>query len=76
MWQDPIVEEIHRTREKLAAQFDFDIAAIFADLRKRQVALGERLVPQKNKTESMTEVNERSHLTLRARRRPFLDPLP
>lgn len=46
MWEDPIVEEVHRIREELAAQFDFDIKAIFADLRKRQAALGERLVRQ------------------------------
>ena len=48
MWEDPIVADVHRTREKLAAEFDFDVAAIFADLRKRQVALGARLVRQKN----------------------------
>lgn len=46
MWEDPIVEEVHRTREKLAAEFNFDLKAIFADLRKRQAALGGRLVPQ------------------------------
>lgn len=44
MWEDPIVAEIHRTREELAAAFDFDVKAIFADLRKRQAALGARLV--------------------------------
>ena len=46
MWEDPIVEEVHRIREKLAAECDFDIKAIFADLRKRQAALGGRLEPQ------------------------------
>jgi hypothetical protein len=47
MWEDPIVAEVHRTREKLAAKFNFDVAAFFADVRKRQVSLGARLVPQK-----------------------------
>jgi len=47
MWEDPIVAAVHRTREKLAAAFNFDVKAIFADLRKRQAALGERPVPQK-----------------------------
>ena len=47
MWEDPIVAEVHRIREKLAAEFDFDVKAIFADLRKRQAASGNRLVPQK-----------------------------
>jgi hypothetical protein len=44
MWEDPIVAEVRRTREELAAAFDFDVKAIFADLRKRQTALGPRLV--------------------------------
>jgi hypothetical protein len=36
MWEDPIVLEIRRIREELAAQFDFDVGAIFEDMRKRQ----------------------------------------
>ena len=38
MWEDPIVADVHRTREKLAAEYGFDVKAIFADLRKRQAA--------------------------------------
>lgn len=48
MWEDPIVAEVHRTREKLAAQYNFDIKAFFVDLHKRQIALGARLVRQQN----------------------------
>jgi len=47
MWEDPIVQEVRLEREKLAAQFNFDVDAIFADLRKRQSTLGERLVKAK-----------------------------
>jgi hypothetical protein len=53
MWEDPIVAEIHRTREKHAAAFNFDIDAIFADLRKRQGTLSGRPVqkqPRKDET--------------------------
>ena len=39
MWEDPIVAEVHRAREKLATQLNFDIGAFLADLRKRQAAL-------------------------------------
>ncbi len=50
MWEDPIVQDVRREREKLAAQFNFDVDAIFEDLRKRQSTLGERLVrPKKQK---------------------------
>ena len=44
MWEDPIVAEVHRTRRELAEKFDFDVNAIVADIRKRQAALGSRLV--------------------------------
>jgi hypothetical protein len=36
MKPDPIIEELHRVREELAAQFNFDIYAIGADLQARQ----------------------------------------
>ncbi|MBM3995149.1 MAG: hypothetical protein FJ303_13505 [Planctomycetes bacterium] len=55
MWEDPIVAEVHRTREKLAAQFNYDIKAIFADLMKRQVSLGARLVAPKKRAEQTVE---------------------
>jgi len=51
MWEDPIVAEVHRTREILAAKFNFDIDAIFADMQKRQAALGDRLVSPKTPAE-------------------------
>jgi hypothetical protein len=51
MWEDRIVAEVRAIREKLAAKFDFDVKAIFADLRKRQCSLGGRLIPQKRQAE-------------------------
>jgi hypothetical protein len=56
MWEDPIVADVHRTREKLAAEHGFDVKAIFAELRRRQAALGGRLVPQKKRAEPTPEV--------------------
>ena len=61
MWEDPIVAEIHRTREKLAAEFNYDVKAIFADLRKRQVSLGARLIPQKKRAEPTAEADRGRH---------------
>ena len=37
MWEDPIVVEVHRAREKLAAEFNYDIRSFFAGIRKRQL---------------------------------------
>ncbi len=48
MWEDPIVSEVRRIREELAAKFNFDIGAIFEDIRKRQTKLGSRLIRHKN----------------------------
>lgn len=62
MWEDPIVAEVHRIREKLAAEFDFDVAAFFADLRKRQPSLGGRLVSQKKRVEPLdTPINSNNN---------------
>ena len=58
MWEDPIVAEVHRTREKLAAEYNFDITAFFADLQKRQTSLGSGLVPQKRRAEPTAEANQ------------------
>ena len=44
VWEDPIVAEVRRIRETLSAQFDFDLTAIFADMRRRQELLKDRLV--------------------------------
>ena len=54
MWEDPIVAEVHRAREKLAADCNYDVEAFFADVRKRQIALGSRLVhPKKQPNQSL-----------------------
>lgn len=57
MWEDPIVAEVHRTREKTAAEFKFDVRAFFADLRRRQTALGGRLVLQKKRAEPKAQAD-------------------
>ena len=57
MWEDPIVAEVHRIREQLAARFDFDVHAMFADMRKRQAALGSRLVSLAKSTEPAAEAD-------------------
>ncbi len=41
--QDEIVEEVRAAREAYAAQFDFDLTAIFEDLKKKEQEHPERL---------------------------------
>ncbi len=44
MWTDEIVEEIHRIREEYAKSFNYDLDAIFADLRKKEAESGREVV--------------------------------
>jgi hypothetical protein len=44
MWQDEIVEEIHRIREAYAKSFNYDLDAIFEDLRKKEAESGREVV--------------------------------
>jgi len=44
MQVDPIVDEVRRVRQEYAKQFDYDLHAIAADLRKREQQHPERLV--------------------------------
>ena len=44
MRDDPIVEEVRRIRQEYAKQFDYDVHAMAADLRKREQQHPQRLV--------------------------------
>jgi hypothetical protein len=44
MKPDPIIEEIHRTRQKIAKRFGNDLRAICDDARQRQIASGRKAV--------------------------------
>jgi hypothetical protein len=35
-WTDPIVEEVHRIRQEIAAEYGNDLAAIFRAVRERE----------------------------------------
>lgn len=61
MWEDPIVAEVHRAREKLAADCHYDVEAFFGDVRKRQALLGARVVPQKKQPEPTADADRSRH---------------
>ncbi|MBS3933695.1 MAG: hypothetical protein KGZ35_05005 [Truepera sp.] len=41
---DEIVEEVRRAREAYAKQFNYDLRAIFADIKKQQADSGRQVV--------------------------------
>jgi len=49
MYNDPIVNEIREIRERLSKKHNFEVGAIFDDIRKRQTSLGSRLVCHEKK---------------------------
>ncbi len=65
MYDDPIVDEVRKTRERLAEKHNFDVGAIFEDLRKRQGLLGKRLVRRVRKeTAEQAAAPDRNSATL------------
>ena len=44
MWNDKIVEEIPQIREQYAKSFNYDLKAIFEDLRKKEAESGREVV--------------------------------
>ena len=40
MWEDPIVAEVRKIREAHAAQFNYDLSAIYHDLKQEEQASG------------------------------------
>ena len=37
MWKDEIVEEVRKARDEFAAKFDYDIDAIYREIKKQEV---------------------------------------
>ena len=60
MINDPIVNHVRKIREKLTKIFNYDVDAIFTDLREKQKEHSDRVVNLKNqrKAESTTSTNK------------------
>ena len=44
MWDDEIVDEIHRIRDEHAAKFNYDLDAIIRDLQDKEMKSGRKIV--------------------------------
>jgi hypothetical protein len=47
-WSDPIVEEVRRARDAYAARFNYDLRAIFLDLKEQEKRSGRQFVGPEN----------------------------
>jgi hypothetical protein len=41
---DPIVDEVRRVRDAHAAQFNYDLGALFRDIKKQETKFGLKLI--------------------------------
>lgn len=44
MWDDEIMEELRAARDKYAAQFNYDLCAIYEDLKRQEQASSRQIV--------------------------------
>ena len=64
MWKDPIVEETRRMKNEYASKFNYDLQAIYQDLKELEKQLPEaRLIP----TQPAIDRTEREHIAHKAR---------
>ncbi|MEL6439334.1 MAG: hypothetical protein AAFQ80_08795 [Cyanobacteria bacterium J06621_8] len=59
MWQDEILEEIHRVREEHAKSFNYDLATICKDLRKQEAKSGRQII-----TKPLKQTNQQPNTAL------------
>ena len=43
-WSDPIVDEVRRIRDAYAARFNYDLRAIYGDLKEQEKRSGRKIV--------------------------------
>jgi hypothetical protein len=43
-WSDPIVDEVRRARDAYAARFNYDLRAIYRDLKAQEKRSGRKIV--------------------------------
>ena len=60
MWEDEILEELHKIREQHAKSFNYDFKEIFADWQRKQAASGKKLVSLTNRQQPNKELNSTS----------------
>ncbi|NQT71807.1 MAG: hypothetical protein HQ553_03430 [Chloroflexi bacterium] len=44
MWQDPIVDEVRKARDEYAKQLNYDLRAIYQDIKEQETKAGRKTV--------------------------------
>jgi len=59
MWNDEIVEEVRKARDEYAAQFNYDLEAIFQDIKQQEDKSHRELVSLPPKKAELVEQTTR-----------------
>ena len=59
MWNDEIVEEVRKVRDEYAAQFDYDLEAIFKDVKRQEEKSDREVVSRPPKKPELQELTTR-----------------
>ena len=58
MWKDEIVEEVRRVRDEYAAKFNYDLDAIYEDIKKQEKQSERKVVSLPPKKVELPEVEK------------------
>jgi vacuolar-type H+-ATPase subunit E/Vma4 len=58
MWQNEVLEEIHKVREEHAKSFNYDLEAICADLRKQESDSKRQIISKPLKPRDRTPISQ------------------
>jgi hypothetical protein len=72
-WSDPIVDEVRRARDAYAARFNYDLRAIYRDLKEQELCSGRKVVSY---AESSAGVGPNNTLQPTAPALPVSDSVP
>ena len=57
-WEDPIVEEVRKVRDAYARRFNYDLDAIYRDLKEKERRSGRVVVPCRHKEAAVANPDE------------------
>lgn len=58
MWKDEIVEEVQKVRDEYAAKFNYDLDAIYEDIKKQEKQTKRKVVSLPPKKAELLEVEK------------------
>ena len=58
MWKDEIVEEVRKARDEYAAKFNYDLDAIYEDIKKQEKQSRRKVVSLPPKKSELPEVEK------------------